>query len=105
MYLAMISQPMNGLSDEEIKTTKEKAERTLESLGYTVINTLRETFRRDQLKMEGVNVPLMYLAKSLGGMAKVQAVYFCKGYENARGCKIEHDVAKAYGLELIYEED
>lgn len=24
--------------------------------------------------------------------------------ENARGCKIEHDAAVAYGLEVIYEE-
>lgn len=32
------------------------------------------------------------------------AAYFCKGWENARGCRIEHDAAKAYGLEIIYEE-
>lgn len=27
-----------------------------------------------------------------------------KKVENARGCKIEHDASKAYGLEIIYEE-
>ena len=27
-----------------------------------------------------------------------------KGWENARGCKIEHDAAVAYGLDIIYEE-
>lgn len=26
-----------------------------------------------------------------------------KGWENARGCRIEHEVAKAYDLEIIYE--
>ena len=30
---------------------------------------------------------------------------FCKGWENARGCRIEHEAAKAYGLEIIYEGD
>ena len=31
--------------------------------------------------------------------------YFCKGWDadHVRGCKIEHDAAKAYGLEIIYE--
>lgn len=27
-----------------------------------------------------------------------------KGWENARGCKIEHEAAVAYGLDIIYEE-
>ena len=25
--------------------------------------------------------------------------------ENARGCRIEHETARAYGLEIIYEKD
>ena len=37
-------------------------------------------------------------------MSRCNAVYFCKGWENARGCKIEHDAAVAYGLKIIYEE-
>lgn len=26
------------------------------------------------------------------------------GWENARGCRIEHDAAVAYGLEVLYED-
>lgn len=26
------------------------------------------------------------------------------GYEKARGCRIEHDAAVAYGLEVLYED-
>lgn len=36
-------------------------------------------------------------------MSLCHAAYFCKGWEKARGCKIEHDAAVAYGLEIIYE--
>ena len=50
-----------------------------------------------------VNKPLHFLSASIEVMSKCHAVYFCKGWENARGCKIEHEVAKAYGLEIIYE--
>lgn len=37
--LAMISQPMAGLTDEEIEKTRNEAITFLESEGYEVINT------------------------------------------------------------------
>lgn len=51
-----------------------------------------------------VQVPLCYLAKSLENMSLCHAAYFCKGWEDARGCRIEHDAAVAYGLEILYED-
>jgi len=38
-------------------------------------------------------------------MSLCHKVYFAKGWEQARGCKIEHDAAIRYGLEVIYEEN
>ena len=32
-------------------------------------------------------------------------VYFCDGWEDAMGCRIEHDAAEEYGLDIIYAED
>ncbi len=37
-------------------------------------------------------------------MSLCHAAYFCKGWEDARGCRIEHDAAVAYGLEVLYED-
>lgn len=37
-------------------------------------------------------------------MSKCNAAYFCTGWENARGCRIEHAAAKAYGLQILYED-
>lgn len=51
-----------------------------------------------------VQIPLCYLAKSLENMSLCHAAYFCKGWEDARGCRIEHDAAVAYGLEVLYED-
>lgn len=57
------------------------------------------------MKAEGVvQIPVRFLAKSLEKMSLCDAVYFCKGWEQARGCRIEHEVAVAYGLDVIYEE-
>lgn len=37
---------------------------------------------------------LYYLSQSLLRMGACDVVYFRKGWENARGCKIEHEVSK-----------
>ena len=103
---AMISQPMADKSEEEIIATREKAIKTLKEKGFEIVNTLftDEWYSKEKMAERGVvQVPLCFLAKSLDNMSKCHAAYFCKGWENARGCKIEHEVAKAYGLEIIYE--
>ena len=97
---------MNGKTDEEIVTTREKAVEKLESMGYEVVNTLftDEWYSNEAMKERGVvQIPLCFLAKSLENMSLCHAAYFCKGWENARGCRIEHEAAKAYGLTIIYE--
>ena len=104
---AMLSQPMAGRSDEEIVSARERAVKALEDKGFEVINTLftDEWYSREAMAERGVvQIPLCFLAKSIDNMSKCHAAYFCKGWENARGCKIEHEAAFAYGLEIIYEE-
>lgn len=64
-----------------------------------------EWYSNEAMKERGVvQIPLCFLAKSLENMSLCHAAYFCKGWENARGCRIEHDAAVAYGLDVIYEE-
>ena len=107
MKKAMLSQPMAGKTDEEIVATREKAIKALEEKGYEIVNTLFtvEWYSADAMKERGVvQIPLCFLAKALENMSLCHAAYFCKGWENARGCKIEHDAAVAYGMDIIYEE-
>lgn len=104
---AMLSQPMAGKSEEEIRATREKAINALEKRNYEIVNTLftDEWYSSDKMKKRGVvQIPLCFLAKSLENMSLCHAVYFCKGWEQARGCRIEHDAAVAYGLTILYEE-
>jgi hypothetical protein len=107
MMKAMLSQPMAGKSEEEIKTTREKAIEVLKDKEHEVVNTLftDEWYSSDKMKERGVvQIPLCFLAKSLENMSLCHAAYFCKGWEQARGCRIEHDAAVAYGLTILYEE-
>jgi hypothetical protein len=104
---AMLSQPMAGKTDEEILASRDNAIDALKDMGYEVVNTLftDEWYSSEAMKERGVeNIPLCFLAKSLENMSLCHAAYFCKGWENARGCRIEHEAAKAYGLTILYEE-
>ena len=104
---AMLSQPMAGKTDEEIVETREKAVKALKEKGYEIVNTLftDEWYSREKMEERGVEqIPLCFLAKSLENMSVCHAAYFCKGWEKARWCRIEHDAAVAYGLTVLYEE-
>lgn len=107
MMKAMFSQPMAGKTDQEIIVTRERAIQALKEQGYDIVNTLftDERYSNEAMEKRGVvQIPLCFLAKSLENMSLCHAAYFCKGWENARGCRIEHEAAKAYGLTIIYEE-
>jgi hypothetical protein len=99
---------MAGKTKEEIKATRERAIKALEEKGYEVINTFFEdawASKETLTELGIVHFPLYFLAKSLAKMSLVHAVYFCRGWEEARGCRIEHAAATAYKLDVIYEEE
>ena len=107
MMKVMLSQPMAGKTDEEIAEARERAKAKLEKMGYEFVNTLftDEWYSDEAMRERGVvQVPLCFLAKSLENMSLCHAAYFAKGWEQARGCRIEHDAATAYGLDVIYED-
>lgn len=87
----MISQPMRGKTNEEIKEERVELVKKLQEEGHEVVDTVFDDFP------EGKATPVHYLAKSIEFIANVEGVVFMKGWENARGCKIEHQIAKEYG--------
>lgn len=94
---AFISQPMKDLSNEEIKAEREKAITSLkEKYGedIEIIDSFFEDAPHDAR-------PLWFLGKSIELLSTADVAYFCKGWENARGCKIENTCAIEYGLEVI----
>ena len=94
-----ISQPMRGLTEEEINIKRQAITDVLTDKGYTIINSMIE----DTPEMMGDNLALFYLGKSLMLMSQADIVYFAKGWQNTRGCKIERQAAEDYGLQIIDE--
>lgn len=102
---AMISLPMRGESEESIKARLARARKVLREKGYRVIDTY---FAKEWAGWEAphsVNKSLLFLSWALGVMAQCDAVYFCRGWGDARGCPVEHVAAMKYGLTLLYEDD
>ena len=103
-----VSIPMNGKSNQEIEKTLTRAVSKLESKGYIVINNY--LFSRDVLydfasKKKVSPTPLYFLGEALQDISFADCVYFCKGWEKARGCRIEHMAAEEYGKKILYEEE
>jgi hypothetical protein len=104
---AIISQPMGGLTYDEIERVRLSAIKTLEANGYIVVHVPFTNGAQQVTQMEKQGVvkpPLCLLAKALDLMSCCHTAYFCKGWKEARGCRIEHQAAKSYGLEIIYED-
>ncbi len=94
----MISQPMKGKTNEQIRKEREMLIRKLKSKEYEVVDTII-----NEKPLKNIDEAIYYLSKSIEFIGKVDAVYFMKGWEKARGCKIEHEVAVEYGKQVFYE--
>jgi hypothetical protein len=102
----MISQPMRDKTESEIFSVREDAIKYLKELGYEVVDTYIKEDWENQNTDNSRNVrciPLKFLSESINLMSLCDIVYFCKGWEYARGCKIEHECAVEYGLQIMYE--
>lgn len=103
---AMVSQPMNGLSDEEIVSTRNRIKNILERHGFEFVNTMftDEWYKPENMEERGVvNIPLCFLAKSLENMSKCHVAVFALGWQEKRGCRIEKSAAEAYQMNIFYE--
>ena len=49
--------------------------------------------------------PLWFLGKSLELLSGADVAYFAPGWEEARGCRIEHDCAIAYEIKSIVAQE
>ena len=93
----MISQPMKGKTNEQIREERAELVKRLQEEGIEVVDTIFENAPADE------DMAIYMLSQSIRYIGKVDAVYFMKGWEKARGCKIEHEVAVQYGKQVFYE--
>ena len=85
----MISQPMRGKTEDVIRAERKVIVEQLEKEGHEVIDTVFDLGENKS--------PIYYLSKSIELLDQADAVVFMEGWYDARGCRIEHEVALEYG--------
>ncbi len=101
MKKLFISQPMKGKTKEEILQERDSALNLAKDLygeDFKLIDSYIEKVPKN------VDESLWCLGRSLQMMAEADFVYFANGWENARGCKIEHICAGDYYKDFATDE-
>ena len=94
MKRLFISQPMRNRTNNEIETERMFAAADAERVLGEPVEVIDSFFPDVPHDAK----PLWYLGKSLELMADADVVYFVPGWEDARGCRIEHQAAVQYNL-------
>ena len=91
-----ISQPMKDKTDDEILKEREQLIENAKKRYGDDIEVI-DSFFKDALHDAK---PLWFLGKSIELLSTADVAYFAKDWETARGCRIEHDCAVEYGIEV-----
>ena len=100
MVKILISQPMKDKTNQEIEQERKKIiEKVRKYFGeIEVIDSFFKDAPHDAR-------PLWFLGKSLELLSNANIIVLGKGWENSRGCRIEHECAVQYGISVIYIEN
>ena len=101
MKKAIISQPIEEKTLEEILDTYNEAKKYLESKGYEVANIY---IPQQELTMKqlGVKTQIIYdVGKFIENMALYDSLYLAKGWTLTKECRIARLTALLCGIEIV----
>ena len=99
--MIFVSQPMSGLSFDQVVKDREKARKDLEKIyghNIVIINNLKEDCSIYKNRID-------IIADDIHHMVDADLAYFIKNWKDHNGCLIEYKVAESYGLDILTEED
>ena len=97
MKKLFVSQPMRGKTNEEILAERQKAVCAAEKFLGEKVEVIDSFFAGAPADRK----PLWYLGESLKLLATADVVYFAKGWNEARGCRVEKLSAIEYGIAVL----
>ena len=103
IYMVFVSLPMNGLDrktiEENFESAQEEFRRRYTLTDKQVIFTSNLFCDAPSLACEYDGV--WYLGHALNAMSQCDAVFFYGNWQEARGCRIEHEVCEQYGIPYV----
>ena len=100
MTKIFISQPMKDRTNQEIEQERKKIIEKVERY-FGEIEVIDSFFKDAPHDAK----PLWFLGKSLELLSNADVIVLGKGWERARGCRIEHECAIQYRISVIYIEN
>lgn len=95
-----ISIPMAGKSREEIMRDFEAAKAQVKSISaFGNEAKFKHGYVIDK-QLKGSSA-LRGFVESIWIMSKCNAAYFAEGWQNARGCRLEYEICKKYGMQIL----
>lgn len=95
-----ISQPMHGLTDDEILHRREEAIVELKAR-YGEDMEILDTFIYEDAPKDANR--LWYLGRSIQMLGQADLIYILDGWQRANGCIIERQTAVLYGITREYQ--
>lgn len=92
-----LSHKMNGLTEDEVMKIRQDALCYLKSR-YGDIDLI-DNYHHENVPEDARR--LWHLGTSIKMMEQADAIYFCDGWETAKGCLIEKHICDSYGLNVI----
>lgn len=99
MKKLFISHPMRGKTNEEILVERQRVVEAAEYMLEEKFEVIDSFFKDAPADAK----PLWYLGESLKLLSTADVAFFAKGWNEARGCRIEKMSAIEYGIAVIEE--
>lgn len=94
----MISQPMNGIPDSEVRRIQNELKERFAKYHIEVV----DSFLTEEVDTNLRNKGVFYLGRTIQKfLSDVDAVYFVNGWQRARGCKIERQICEEYEIMIL----
>ena len=94
----MISLPMNGRKNEEVKERMKELKEKFAKYHIEVI----DSFLTEEADANLRNQSVFYLGRTIQNfLSDVDAVYFDDGWQKARGCRIERYICEEYDIMIL----
>jgi hypothetical protein len=94
---------MSDRSNEEIEATRKAAIEFIERNGLIVVNNISTEYHYDNIDRTPSQKKMHMLSKEIDIMSECSILYCCDGWQDNKGCRIEHEIAREYNMVIIYE--
>lgn len=91
-----ISLPITGCDIDEVEAKSIFVSSVLENKGYIPVSPLDVSPDPDATYAE-------HMGRDIQALLECDAVYFCKDWQYSKGCMLEHEAARIFGKQMLFE--